>query len=34
MDATALENEALEAISATASPDEVEEVRIRFLGRK
>ena len=34
MDATALENEALEAISATASPDEVEEVRVRFLGRK
>jgi phenylalanyl-tRNA synthetase alpha chain len=34
MDATALENEALEAISATASADEVEEVRIRFLGRK
>ena len=34
MDATALENEALAAISATASPDEVEEVRVRFLGRK
>ena len=34
MDATALENEALAAISATASPDEVEEVRIRYLGRK
>jgi len=34
MDATALENEALEAISAAASPDEVEEVRIRYLGRK
>ena len=34
MDATTLENEALEAISATASPDEVEEVRVRFLGRK
>jgi len=34
MDATALENEALEAISSTASPDEVEEVRVRFLGRK
>ena len=34
MDATALENEALEAISATASPDEVEEVRVRYLGRK
>ena len=34
MDATALENEALAAIAATASPDEVEEVRVRFLGRK
>ena len=34
MDATALENEALGAISATASPDEVEEVRVRYLGRK
>jgi phenylalanyl-tRNA synthetase alpha chain len=34
MDATALETEALAAISATASPDEVEEVRVRFLGRK
>jgi phenylalanyl-tRNA synthetase alpha chain len=34
MDATALENEALEAISTAASPDEVEEVRVRFLGRK
>jgi len=34
MDATALENEALEAISATAAPNEVEEIRVRFLGRK
>jgi phenylalanyl-tRNA synthetase alpha chain len=34
MDATALENDALAAISAASSPDEVEEVRVRFLGRK
>jgi phenylalanyl-tRNA synthetase alpha chain len=34
MDATALENEALAAVSAAATPDEVEEVRVRFLGRK
>jgi phenylalanyl-tRNA synthetase alpha chain len=34
MDATALENDALAAISAASSPNEVEEVRVRFLGRK
>jgi phenylalanyl-tRNA synthetase alpha chain len=34
MDATALENDALAAISAASSPGEVEEVRVRFLGRK
>jgi phenylalanyl-tRNA synthetase alpha chain len=34
MDATALENEALAAVSAASTPDEVEEVRVRYLGRK
>jgi phenylalanyl-tRNA synthetase alpha chain len=34
MDATALENDALQAISTASSPAEVEEVRVRFLGRK
>ena len=34
MDATALENEALDAIEGAATPDDVEEIRVRFLGRK
>jgi len=34
MDATALESDALAAISTASSPDEVEEVRVRFLGRQ
>jgi phenylalanyl-tRNA synthetase alpha chain len=34
MDATALENEALGAISTASTADEVEEVRVRYLGRK
>jgi phenylalanyl-tRNA synthetase alpha chain len=34
MDATALENEALAAVSAAATADEVEGVRVRYLGRK
>jgi phenylalanyl-tRNA synthetase alpha chain len=34
MDPAALENEALAAVSAASTPDEVEEVRVRYLGRK
>jgi phenylalanyl-tRNA synthetase alpha chain len=34
VDATALEKEALGAVEAAATPDEVEEVRVRYLGRK
>jgi phenylalanyl-tRNA synthetase alpha chain len=34
MDATALENEARTAISATADADALEELRVRYLGRK
>jgi phenylalanyl-tRNA synthetase alpha chain len=34
MDATALENEALAAVAAASTPDEVEEIRVRYLGRK
>jgi phenylalanyl-tRNA synthetase alpha chain len=34
MDATALENEARTAISGAADPDALEELRVRYLGRK
>ncbi len=34
MDGQALETEALAAIAAAATPDEVEEARVRYLGRK
>jgi phenylalanyl-tRNA synthetase alpha chain len=34
MDPAALENEALAAVSAAVTADEVEEVRVRYLGRK
>jgi phenylalanyl-tRNA synthetase alpha chain len=34
MDATALESEAMSAISRSATLDELEEVRVRYLGRK
>jgi phenylalanyl-tRNA synthetase alpha chain len=34
VDATALENEALAAVSAASTADEVESVRVRYLGRK
>jgi phenylalanyl-tRNA synthetase alpha chain len=34
MDPTALESEALAAVSAAATVDDVEEVRVRYLGRK
>src|SRR5213078_5136594 len=34
MDAKALETEAQSAISGAASPDELEEARVRYLGRK
>ena len=34
MDPAALENDALAAVSAASTPDEVEEVRVRYLGRK
>ncbi|HZO61351.1 MAG TPA: hypothetical protein VFB35_00050, partial [Gaiellaceae bacterium] len=34
MDAKALEREALSAVSDAAGPDELEAVRVRYLGRK
>ena len=34
MDATALESEARTAIAAAADPDGLEELRVRYLGRK
>ena len=34
MDATALESEARTAIAAAADPDALEELRVRYLGRK
>ena len=34
MDAKALETEALDAISAASTPEQLEEVRVRYLGRK
>ena len=34
MDAQALETEAQSAIAAAATPEELEQVRVRFLGRK